>query len=141
VLYQNGVVVDRLDQPTLLPWSSAFAASPGMYDLDVEVLTDFSCLEPAYPHLELIAVTENYETAAFAASMLLAVGIYVGFVLLVFVPIVQVVRSLGHSNGVTDSATVGQDFQWARTLPLSDQFPACRHSDWSVGLFTESWRC
>src|SRR5580698_1278834 len=51
VLYRDGKVVDRQDQPTTLPWPSSFRASPGTYELELEVLNDFRCLDPIGPHL------------------------------------------------------------------------------------------
>jgi biopolymer transport protein ExbD len=117
-LYRDGKLVDQLDQPTVLPWFSGFTAGSGVYDLDLEVMSDFSCLDPVHPRLEIVAITENYESAAFGARPLLATGIYVGFALLIFGPIVGFVHSRVHSNKIADSISAGQDFQWSRKLPL-----------------------
>lgn len=118
VLYEKGKVVDRLDEPTVLPWSSGFSAGPGVYELDVEVMSDFSCLDSIPPRLGIVANIENYETAALFARVGLSIATYIGFVLLTFVPIIRFLRSFEHSETVTESASVGQDFRWARKLPL-----------------------
>jgi len=118
VLYRDGRIIGRLEQPTVLPWPSGFRAGPGVYDLDVEVMSDFSCVDPAHPHLELAAQTENYESAAFAATLALLIGIYIGFALLIFVPIVRLVPSSDRSKAITESESIGQDFRRARKLPL-----------------------
>ena len=118
VLYRDGKVVDRLDQPTVLPWPSSFTAGPGVYDLDLEVMSDFSCLDPAHRRLRVIATTDVYESLAFAARLTLAIGIYVGFALLIFGPIVRFAHCLDRSDKITESASVGQDFRWAQRLPL-----------------------
>jgi hypothetical protein len=118
VLYENGKVVERLDEPTVLPWPSGFGVRPGVYELDVEVMSDFSCLDSIPPRLEVVANTENYETAALFARVGLSFATYVGFVLLTFAPIIRFVHSFGHSEAVTESASVGQDCRWARKLPL-----------------------
>jgi biopolymer transport protein ExbD len=117
-LYENGKVVDRLDEPTVLPWPSGFSAGPGVYELDVEVMSDFSCLDSIPPRLEVVANTENYETAALFARVGLSIATYIGFVLLTFVPIIRFLHSFEHSETVTESASVGQDCRWARKLPL-----------------------
>ncbi len=118
LLYRDGKVFDRLNEPTVLPWYSGFTAGSGVYDLDLEVMSDFRCLDPVEPRLEVVALTETYESTAFGARLILAIGIYVGLALLIFGPIVGFAQSRQHSNGVADSISAGQDFQWARKLPL-----------------------
>lgn len=123
VLYQNGTVVDRVDEPVVVPWFSGFTASPGVYELDVEVLTDFRCLDSIPPYLEIVALTENYEAAAFVLRAVLGFGIYVGGILLTFVPLIRFVyswkrASTNNTIKIFESASRSQDFQWARRLPL-----------------------
>ena len=117
-LFKNGRVINRLDEPTVLPWPSGFSAGPGVYELDVEVISDFRCLDSIPPHLEVAANTENYEIGALFARVCLSIGTYIGFVVLTFVPIIRFVHSFEHSEAVTESASVGHDFGWARKLPL-----------------------
>jgi hypothetical protein len=52
VLYENGKVIDRSDEPTVLP--SGFSAGPGVVELDVEVMSNFSCLDSIPPRLEVV---------------------------------------------------------------------------------------
>ena len=117
-LYEKGKVVARLDEPTALFGLSEFRASPGVYELDVEVMSDFSCLDSIPPHLRVVADIVNYEMAALFARGGLAIGAYIGFVLLTFVPIIRLIHSLEFSEKITGLASVGQDFRWARKLPL-----------------------
>jgi len=128
VLYQQGTIVDRLDQPSPINWPSGFSASPGIYDLDVEVLSDFSCLDPGHPRLRVIAITENYETGASMVKGLALICVVFGVVMLTFLPVVQLVRkSQEEAPSVTGSSVVGQDFRWARKRPLRRRisgFPA-----------------
>ena len=121
MLYKGGKVVDRLDEPTVLPWPSGFRAGPGVYELDLEVMSDFSCLDSILPHLEVVANTESYETAAFFTRAGLSLATYVGFVWLTFVPLIQFVHSCAHSKTLTEAESVGQDFRWAQKLPLRRQ--------------------
>jgi biopolymer transport protein ExbD len=118
VLYENGKAVDRLDEPTVLPWPSGFSAGPGMYELDVEVISDFSCLDSIPPSLEVVANTENYQTAVLFVRATLSIGTYIGLVMLTFVPVIRFVNSFERRETVTDSASIGQDFRWAGKLPL-----------------------
>lgn len=122
VLYRNGKVVDRLEQPNVLPWPSSFSAGPGVYELDVEVMSDFRCVDPAGPRLEVIANTGYYESTAFAGKVALAVSTYLGFVLLLFGPIVRLVQSREHSDGIVKSEAVGQPFEWGRRRALRRPF-------------------
>lgn len=89
-----------------------------MYALDVEVLSDFSCLDSIPPRLEVEANTENYETAALFARAGLSIATQVGFVLLTFVPVIRFVHSFEHSKTFTGSKSVGQDYRRARKLSL-----------------------
>lgn len=118
VLYRDGKIVARLDQPTTLPWPSWFAGSPGTYELDLEVLNDFRCLDSADPHLRLVADTEGYESAAFAIELAAIVVLYVGFCSLVFVPAVRALVPREAPIGVAALSTASQNFQWAQRLPL-----------------------
>lgn len=117
-LYENGKVVDQLSEPTVLPWPSGFSAGPGVYELDVEVMSDFSCLDSIPPRLEVVADTENYKTAALFGRVGPGIAACLGFVYLTFVPIIRFLHSFDHSETVTEAASVGRDFRWARELPL-----------------------
>jgi len=119
VLYRQGKIVDRLDRPSPINWPSGFSASAGVYDLDVEVLSDFSCLDPGHPRLRVIAITESYYMAASVLKALALIGMVLGVVMLTFLPVVQRLRkSQEETLTVTGSSVVGQDFRWARKRPL-----------------------
>ena len=119
VLYHEGKAVDRLDQPSPMNWPSGFSASAGLYDLDVEVPSDFSCLDPGHLRLRVIAITENYEIGASVVKGLALFCAVLGGVMLTFLPLVQRVREVQEETvTLTESTVVGQDFQRARRLPL-----------------------
>ena len=119
VLYREGTIVDRLEQPSPINWPSGFSASPGTYDLDVEVLSDFSCLDPGHPRLRVIAIAENYEIGASMVKGLALICVVLGVVILTFLPLVQLVtKSQEEAPTVTGLSVVGQDFRWARKRPL-----------------------
>ena len=117
-LYKNGKVFDRLDEPTVLPWPSGFRAGPGAYELDVEVMSDFTCLDGLPPRLRVVANTEHYETVSLFMRASLSCVTYIGFVCLIFVPIIRFVYSYGHAESDVGEAPVSQHFRWAQRLPL-----------------------
>lgn len=118
-LYRYGSVVDRWDTPALHDtYLEAFRASKGIYDLDIEVLADASCLNANRPRLTVLTSRSDYEF--YAAVLLWPAALSVG----VGVSLVLLSRS-GRSASqprqaatVTGSQTVGQNFQWAQRLPL-----------------------
>lgn len=123
VLYKEGKIFDRSDEPTFVDWPTSFDAGPGVYDLDVEVLWDTSCMDPAHPSLRVFARSENYETGVLGVKAVCCAGIGLGFVLLTFLPAVQRVYSRESAIiPVTGSAVSGGGILWPRTLPLRRKF-------------------
>ena len=128
VLFRDGRIIDRQDEPTTLPWPTSFSATPGRYELDLEALNDFRCLDPIHPHLEIIARTDFYESAAAAIKIAAVVAAYIGLCVALFVPLVGIfglraigVRPVGLGEKrieIADSPTVSQHFDWAQRLPL-----------------------
>jgi biopolymer transport protein ExbD len=123
VLYKKGAIVDRSDDATSTGWWTEFDVGSGIYDLDVEVLSDTGCLDPGHPRLRVFARTENYEMGASILRAIAVLVVILGVVLLMFLPVVRAVFSDKQSEGLTDSATaIGQNFQWAQRLPLRRAF-------------------
>lgn len=75
-------------------------------------------MDSIHPHLEIIANTEYYEIGSFAVKVAAIVAGYIGLCSLVFVPVVRTIVQREKLIKVADSATVGQNFQWAQKLPL-----------------------
>ena len=119
VLYHQGKVVEMRDERRL--YGATFYAEPGEYDLDIEVLCDFSCLDKGRPRLLVSAYTSDYDDGAFLLKLSASVSAFFGVALLAFLPAVRAVVSREEIAKVTDSAMVGQDFQRARRLPLRRQ--------------------
>lgn len=93
-------------------------AIPGEYELDVEVLSDFSCLDKGHPRLSVSADTEDYDVGVFLLKLIAEISAFIGLALLVFLPAVRAAGSREKIAAVTDSTVVGQNLQWARRLPL-----------------------
>ena len=116
VLYQQGKVVDmRLREASHF---ATFYATAGEYELDVEVLSDFSCLDKGHPRLSVSAEIGEYEDGAFLLKLAATISAFIGVALLAFLPAVRAVVSREKTVSVTESVTVRQDFQWGRRLPL-----------------------
>jgi hypothetical protein len=136
VLYQQGKVVDmRLREASQF---ATFYATPGEYELDVEVPSDSSCLDKGHPRPSVSAETGDYEDGAFLLKLAAAISAFIGVVLLAFLPAVCVVVSREKIARVTDSATVGQDFQWRGGCHCAVRFRGFRRSGCSVEWCSES---
>jgi biopolymer transport protein ExbD len=118
-LYRDGHVHDQWDTPVLHDgYLAGFEATKGLYDLDVEVLADASCLNANHPRLRVMTSRDN---DAFYAGVLLwpgAIFVAVGISLVILGRRDGVSRELEQSAIVTNAPTVGQNFQWAQKLPL-----------------------
>ena len=74
------------DGPVESPYLGVFDASPGHYDIDVEIASDASCLQPFHPRLRVYADDSDYAASgwinatAFLGSCAL-IGIGAGFLL------------------------------------------------------------
>ncbi len=124
VLYKDGRIFDRDDNLTPINWPTGFNAGPGIYDLDLEILWDTSCLDPSHPSLHIYALTENYETCAqiLKVGCLAAVGL--GLIVLVFLPAIERIHSGKTESIPIGSATNAVQYRWAAKLPLRPVFSA-----------------
>jgi biopolymer transport protein ExbD len=123
VLYQNGSVVDQQDDPRHGDWTGFFEGKPGVYQADIEVLSDFKCLDPGHPRLRITALNDDCDAWVFVLKTLAVASVFIGIVLLVFLPSIRFARSFERTDfekasEVTASPSVGQNFPWARRLPL-----------------------
>jgi hypothetical protein len=118
-LYRDGRVYDQWDTPVLHDsYLEGFGATKGLYNLDVHVLADASCLNANHPRLRVVTDRDDYD---FYAGVLLwpsATFVVIGISLVILAWRGRVFRQLEEAATVTDSPTVGQNFQWAQTLPL-----------------------
>ncbi len=67
ILYRNGQVSTELGADAFSPgYFFHFDAEPGIYDLDVEVLADVSCLDSFHPRLRIRTDRTDYDGRAFS---------------------------------------------------------------------------
>lgn len=117
ILYRDGKVVDRQDKAS--PYFTGFDAGSGVYEMDLEVLNDAGCLDPGRPRLFISADTDWYDVTAFLLAGIASIGVFFGVVIAVFLPIVHAMGEAETKEiGIANSQTIGQNYQWARRLPL-----------------------
>ena len=122
-LYRDGRVQTQWDAPVLQDgYLEGFDATKGVYDLDVNVLADASCLNANRPRLRVVTSRDH---DGFYAGVLLWTGtafVVVGLSLVILGWRGGEFRELEPSAVVTNTPTAGQNFQWAQRLPLRRQF-------------------
>jgi len=98
-----------------------FDGEKGFYDLDLEILSDGSCLNPGHPRLKIYTSKSDYDYIIWILwpSALLVVA---GASLLVLISVSRLRSEFPQDIAFTDSKTVGQCFQWAQKLPLRRKF-------------------
>jgi biopolymer transport protein ExbD len=117
VLYRQGKVVEH-HEPVQDSYYSGFDANEGVYDLDVEVLADASCLNAGHPRLRVATSRTEYEFRAAVAQWPAALCVAVGASLLVLAGMGRIGTPSEKRLSITGSETVSQNFQWAQKLPL-----------------------
>ena len=122
-LHKDGdVVVDWLDSPNPYPYLGNFFGRKGTYELELEILSDASCLNPGHPRLLVYTNTGEYEDGAAPILWASALGVAVGLSLVGLGFLTFSAPSTPHNTRVTDSPSIGQSFQWAQKLPLKREF-------------------
>jgi len=104
----------------------SFDADKGIHDLDVEVLSDASCLNTSHPRLRVLTNRDDYADYASPLLWLSALCVAVGISLLVLFSITQFSGRWTLAPNFALSGSVGQHFQWAQTLPLKKVFSGIR---------------
>jgi biopolymer transport protein ExbD len=92
-----------------------FDASPGLYDLDLEILADASCLNRYHPRLRVYTDRSDYEFLTHTLELVAALLAATGGSLFILA-----LRFTRHPNSVAlnISPNHNQNIQWAQRLPL-----------------------
>jgi biopolymer transport protein ExbD len=120
-LYRDGSMavkwVDASD-----PYLGDFLADKGTYYLDLEILSDTACLNPGRPRL--LVFTDRGEYADKSAPVLWAsaFGVALGASLAMIGIFTRSVELRSRAVRISDSASIGQFFEWAQKLPLRKKF-------------------
>jgi biopolymer transport protein ExbD len=96
-------------------------SNKGTYDLDLQVLSDSSCLNSGHPRLRIYtSKSDHAETTP--ALWLSALAMVVGASMLVRFALARHRCRLSSATDITDSESVSQHFQWAQMLALKPAF-------------------
>jgi len=120
VLYHNGKAIARsLGRGPSLAY---FDAEKGIYALEVEVLSDASCLTSQHPKLRVSTSRSDYTDYANPLLSLSALFFGVGISMLVLSHISQFADSAAWTVSLGHSGTIGVYFQWAQKFQLKKVF-------------------
>ena len=122
VLYKDGRQVANWHESTPYTYLGSFDSEKGIYDLDLEVLSDKSCLDPGNPRLLVYTSKSNYEDYSTPILWGSALSVVLGASLLSLGCIAFLGERHPQNTRITDSESIGQCFQWAQKLTLRKQF-------------------
>jgi len=123
-LHDRGKVFSSERQGYLPGFLGDFYSYKGTYDLDLEVLSDSSCLNSGHPRMKIYTSRSDYEDEATPALWLSALPMAVGTSLLGLFVLAHYRNRLSTATDITYSESIGQYFQWAQRLPLKPAFTA-----------------
>lgn len=124
-LYRDGRIIESQEAGYEEPYLGGFALEKGTYDLDVEILSDGSCLNPGHPKLKIYTARYEYEDYSTPCSWASALCTIVGISLLIIVVVAKCHQVEAHPI-LTNATSFGQHFQWAQKLPLKQPFSGFR---------------
>jgi len=113
-LLRDGKVVQQQQEE----YFSGFDADPGVYELDLEVLSDASCLNPIHPRLQVWTFPSDYELYAGCLQWMSAICFVAGASLIILPCVGRLRRRAAEAVRLNLSPSVGHNFQWAQRLPL-----------------------
>jgi hypothetical protein len=118
ILYRNGKVADISGQAVAgAGFLGGFETESGFYDLDLEVLTDASCLNTAKPRLQIAAFTNSSSSLTSALLWLCVLLIGAGGILLGMAGVDQFRKSPSPVTTGIGNETRGGHFRWKRRPP------------------------
>ena len=123
-LHDRGYVFSSERQGYLPSYIGDFYSYKGTYDLDLQVMSDSSCLDSGHPRLRIYTSKSDHEDETTPALWLSALAMIVGASMLVQFVLAHYRCRLIAATDITDSESVSQHFQWAQMLPLKPAFTA-----------------
>ena len=119
---RDGKVVEHGERPIEPGYYSSFHATPGVYELDIEMLSDANCLSPSLPRLTISTSNWDYplDVALFQwpAGFCMALGASLTVLSIVGNRREKVIAAVR----LNLSPSVGQNFQWAQRMALRRPF-------------------
>lgn len=122
VLYKDGEVAAKWLDYDPYTYLGGFYGEPGTYVLDLDVLSETSCLNPGHPRLVILTDREPYEGRSAMVLWVSAFLIALGTSLVILGLVGTSASTPLAGTRITDLQSVGQNFQWAQKLPLRKKF-------------------
>ena len=121
-LYKDGQLVKKRIGSEPSDYLGSFDGENGTYEIDLDIQSDSGCLDPGHPRLLVYTSKADYE--GYANPILWAAGLSItlGASLVLLGVIAFSTESHLSSIRISNSESVGQNFQWAQRLPLRRQF-------------------
>ena len=121
-LYKDGQLVKKQIGSEPSDYLGSFDGENGTYELDLDIQSDSGCLDPGHPRLLVYTNKADYEDYANPILWAAGLSITLGASLVLLVVIACSTESHLSSIRISNSESVGQNFQWAQRLPLRRQF-------------------
>lgn len=121
-LYKDGQLVKKRVGSEPSDYLGSFDGENGTYELDLDIQSDSGCLDPGHPRLLVYTNKANYDDYANPILWAAGLSITLGASLVLLGAIARSTESHLSSIRISNSDSVGQNFQWAQRLPLRRQF-------------------
>lgn len=121
-LYKDGQLVKKRIGSEPSDYLGSFDGENGTYELDLDIQSDSRCLDPGRPRLLVYTNKADYEDYANPILWAAGLSITLGASLVLLGVIACFTESHLSSIRISNSESVGQNFQWAQRLPLRRQF-------------------
>jgi len=121
-LYRDGQLVKKRIGSEPSDYLGSFDGVDGTYELAVDIQSNSGCLDPGHPRLLVYTNKADYED--YANPILWAAGLSITFGASLVLLGVTARSTESHLSSIriSNSESVGQNFQWAQRLPLRRQF-------------------
>jgi biopolymer transport protein ExbD len=117
-LYKDGQLVKKQIGSEPSDYLGSFDGENGTYELDLNIQSDSGCLDPGHPRLLVYTNKADYEDYANPILWAAGLSITLGASLVLLGVIARSTESHLSSIRISNSESVGQNFQWAQRLPL-----------------------
>jgi biopolymer transport protein ExbD len=121
-LYGTGVRVKDFSDPSSYASLGWFDGEHGIYELDLQIDSDTGCLDAGHPRLRISTERYAFEDKLNPWMWLSAFCVPCGLSLVVLGCIARFRKERDVASELTGEASVGQNFFWARRLPLRKPF-------------------
>ena len=121
-LYKDGQLVKKRIGSEPSDYLGSFDGENGTYELDLDIQSGSGCLDPGHPRLLVYTNKADYEEYANPILWAAGLSITLGASLVILGVIGRSTESHLSSIRISNSESVGQNFQWAQRLPLRRPF-------------------